>query len=275
MIANFTLTLNGKYFSKTDLYLAIEIEDDAMIIKLILKKLIQYSLIHNKPFKCQFLFPLRGFTRMDSFEADFSSFVANVLEITQKKQIHVGDMKNLAQQAKSVRSSFSFTRKLIEEVSNEGAASLEKMKVMEKTLQEERCRFEEEKERLDDLLQEEKEKSSFLAKRVEELEEKCRGNEESISMLADELKMVSESASILKEDLQRAHLTCASYEQQILRLNKQLATETLDLQGKCDLYEKKIEELSNQVAIMEEGMYDPEAYYCYERDYVSELCFLD
>ena len=212
---------------------------------------------------------------MDSFEADFNSFVTNVLEITQKKQIHVGDLKNLAQQAKNVRSSFSFARKLIEEVSNEGAASLAKMKIMETTLQEERARFVDEKERLDVLLQEEKEKSSSLAKRVEELEEKCRVNSESISMLADELKAASESATILKEDLQRSHLTCASYEQQILRLNQQLATESLDLQGKCELYEKKVGELSNQVAIMEEGMYDPEAYYCYERDYVREGCYLN
>lgn len=206
---------------------------------------------------------------MDAFEADLNSLVTNVLELCQKSQFRVGDLKSLAQQAKTVRSSFSFARKLIDEVSTEGTAALEKMRVLESTLQAERAGFEEEKEKLESVIREEKEKSSQLQKRLEELEEKGRCDAESISKLADELGKESELSKVLREDLQRYHLTASAYEQQILRLNQQLATETMGLQGKCELYEKKVEELSNQVAVMEEGMYDPEAYYCYERDYVG------
>ena len=63
--------------------------------------------------------------------------------------------------------------------------------------------------------------------------------------------------------------TCTSYEQQIIRLNEQLSLEMMELQNKCDFYEKKVNELTEQMDAMEEEMYDPEAYYCLERDRVG------
>ena len=74
---------------------------------------------------------------------------------------------------------------------------------------------------------------------------------------------------VLKDELQKSYLTCTSYEQQIIRLNEQLSLETMELQNKCDFYEKKVNELTEQMDAMEEEMYDPEAYYCLERDRVG------
>ena len=96
-----------------------------------------------------------------------------------------------------------------------------------------------------------------------------------MSQLADELKTSKESVDMLKEELQKSYLTCTSYEQQILRLNEQLSIETMELQSKCDFYEKKVSELTEQLNTMEEEMYDPEAYYCLERDRVGDVGLCD
>ena len=98
---------------------------------------------------------------------------------------------------------------------------------------------------------------------------KCKNLEESVVHLKEELKNAGESESMIKEELQKAYLTCTSYEEQILRLNQQLSLETMDLQSRCDFFEHKVEELTGQVNTMEDGMYDPEAYYCLERDRVG------
>ena len=50
-----------------------------------------------------------------------------------------------------------------------------------------------------------------------------------------------------------------------------MSLETMDLQSRCDFFERKVEELTSQVNTMEEGMYDPEAYYCLERDRVGDV----
>ena len=72
--------------------------------------------------------------------------------------------------------------------------------------------------------------------------------------------------------MQKAQLTCTTYEEQIIRLNEQLSLETIEKQNKGDFYEKKVQDLEERVEIMEEGMYDPEAYYCLERDKVRVVC---
>lgn len=84
-----------------------------------------------------------------------------------------------------------------------------------------------------------------------------------------EIKSSQESNNVMRDELQKSYLMCSKYEEQILRLNQQLTLESSERQKREESYENKIHELSQKLETMEEGMYDPEAYYCLERDRVS------
>lgn len=212
---------------------------------------------------------------MEPFEADLNAFINSVVTLCQKHEIRVADLNNLAQQADTVRGSFSFAKKLMDEVSSEGTSLLEKVRSLETSLEKEREEHESDISKLNETIKLENQEHSKMANHVEELEEKSNKYSESVSQLADELKTSKESVDMLKEELQKSYLTCTSYEQQILRLNEQLSIETMELQSKCDFYEKKVSELTEQLNTMEEEMYDPEAYYCLERDRVGDVGLCD
>ena len=206
---------------------------------------------------------------MEPFEVDLNAFLSSVVSLCQKHEIRVADLNNLAKQVDTVRGSFSFAKKLMNEVSSEGTSLLEKVRSLETSLENERKEHEADVLKLNETIRMENQEQSKMANHVEELEEKSNSYSESMSQLANELKTTKESMDVLKDELQKSYLTCTSYEQQIIRLNEQLSLETMELQNKCDLYEKKVNELTEQMDAMEEEMYDPEAYYCLERDRVG------
>lgn len=206
---------------------------------------------------------------MEPFEVDLNAFLSSVVSLCQKHEIRVADLNNLAKQVDTVRGSFSFAKKLMNEVSSEGTSLLEKVRSLETSLENEREEHEADVLKLNETIRMENQEQSKMANHVEELEEKSNSYSESMSQLANELKTTKESMDVLKDELQKSYLTCTSYEQQIIRLNEQLSLETMELQNKCDFYEKKVNELTEQMDAMEEEMYDPEAYYCLERDRVE------
>mgnify|MGYP004513885281 CR=1 FL=1 len=146
-----------------------------------------------------------------------------------------------------------------------------KLRSLEAALKEEQESHEADTRALKETIEKQKEENVRWAKQDEEKEMKCKSLEESVVHLTEELKNAGESETMIKEELQKAYLTCTSYEEQILRLNQQMSLETMDLQSRCDFFERKVEELTSQVNTMEEGMYDPEAYYCLERDRVGDV----
>ena len=206
---------------------------------------------------------------MEPFEVDLNAFLSSVVSLCQKHEIRVADLNNLAKQVDTVRGSFSFAKKLMNEVSSEGTSLLEKVRSLETSLENERKEHKADVLKLNETIRMENQEQSKMANHVEELEEKSNSYSESMSQLANELKTTKESMDVLKDELQKSYLTCTSYEQQIIRLNEQLSLETMELQNKCDFYEKKVNELTEQMDAMEEEMYDPEAYYCLERDRVG------
>ena len=206
---------------------------------------------------------------MEPFEVDLNAFLSSVVSLCQKHEIRVADLNNLAKQVDTVRGSFSFAKKLMNEVSSEGTSLLEKVRSLETSLENERKEHEADVLKLNETIRMENQEQSKMANHVEELEEKSNSYSESMSQLANELKTTKESMDVLKDELQKSYLTCTSYEQQIIRLNEQLSLETMELQNKCDFYEKKVNELTEQMDAMEEEMYDPEASYCLERDRVG------
>ena len=120
-------------------------------------------------------------------------------------------------------------------------------------------------------LKEIEELNSKLQLHIDQIDKENKELNKLNAELNHNLDVVSESLSMVKDELQKSYLTCASYEEQIIRLNEQLSSETIERQTRTEFYEKKIGELSNRVNIMEEGMYDPEAYYCLERDRVRVI----
>ena len=215
------------------------------------------------------------FATMEPFERDLDSFLDDVVSLCKKHEIRIADLNSLAKQANSIRGSFAFAKKLVDEISSEGTASLAKLRSLEAALKEEQESHEADVRALKETIEKQKEENVRWAKQDEEKEMKCKNLEESIVRLTEELKNAGESETMIKEELQKAYLTCTSYEEQILRLNQQMSLETMDLQSRCDFFERKVEELTSQVSTMEEGMYDPEAYYCLERDRVGDVGVLN
>ena len=205
---------------------------------------------------------------MDNLESDLFSLIDAVKALSKKREIRVGDLNALARQAEDVRGSFSFAKRLANEVSLESTKSLERLHQKEEELENVKRTNEVEVAKLKATLKEIEELNSRLQLHIDQTDKENKELSKLNEELNQNLGVTSESLSMVKDELQKSYLTCASYEEQIIRLNEQLSSETIERQTRTEFYEKKIGELSNRVNTMEEGMYDPEAYYCLERDRV-------
>lgn len=208
---------------------------------------------------------------MDNLESDLFSLIDAVKVLSKKREIRVGDLNAIARQAEDVRGSFSFAKRLANEVSLESTKSLERLQQKEEELENMKRTNELEVTKLKATLKEIEELNSKLQLHIDQIDKENKELNKLNAELNHNLDVVSESLSMVKDELQKSYLTCASYEEQIIRLNEQLSSETIERQTRTEFYEKKIGELSNRVNIMEEGMYDPEAYYCLERDRVRVI----
>ena len=209
---------------------------------------------------------------MDNLESNLFSLIEAVKAISKKREIRVGDLNALARQAEDVRGSFSFAKRLVNEVSIQGTQSVEKLRLKEEEFENEKQKYEKTVSALQSAIESAEEVNSKLKEQVNSLESEAATLRSSNDELSKSLSVSNESLAMVKDELQKTYLACASYEEQIIRLNEQLSLETIERQTKMDFYEKKIGELTSQVSTMEEGMYDPEAYYCLERDRVC-ICF--
>ena len=208
---------------------------------------------------------------MDNLESDLFSLIDAVKVLSKKREIRVGDLNAIARQAEDVRGSFSFAKRLANEVSLESTKSLERLQQKEEELENMKRTNELEVTKLKATLKEIEELNSKLQLHIDQIDKENKELNKLNAELNHNLDVASESLSMVKDELQKSYLTCASYEEQIIRLNEQLSSETIERQTRTEFYEKKIGELSNRVNIMEEGMYDPEAYYCVERDRVRVI----
>lgn len=208
---------------------------------------------------------------MDNLESDLFSLIDAVKVLSKKREIRVGDLNAIARQAEDVRGSFSFAKRLANEVSLESTKSLERLQQKEEELENMKRTNELEVTKLKATLKEIEELNSKLQLHIDQIDKENKELNKLNAELNHNLDVASESLSMVKDELQKSYLTCASYEEQIIRLNEQLSSETIERQTRTEFYEKKIGELSNRVNIMEEGMYDPEAYYCLERDRVRVI----
>ena len=207
---------------------------------------------------------------MDNLESNLFNLIEAVKAISKKREIRVGDLNALARKAEDVRGSFSFAKRLVNEVSIQGTQSAEKLRLKEEELENEKRVHENTVSALQSAIESAEEVNSKLQAQVNSLETEAETLRNSNDQLTKSLNVSNESLAMVKDGLQKTCLACASYEEQIIRLNEQLSLETIEHQTKMEFYEKKIGELTNQVNTMEEGMYDPEAYYCLERD---RVCF--
>ena len=98
------------------------------------------------------------------------------------------------------------------------------------------------------------------------MEEEKENISSSFASTNAEREKLNESSTLMHDELQKSYMTISAYEEQILRLNQQLSLESLEKQKREEFLEKKVRDLTSKVDSMEEGMYDPEAYYCLERD---------
>lgn len=207
---------------------------------------------------------------MDNLESNLFNLIEAVKAISKKREIRVGDLNALARKAEDVRGSFSFAKRLVNEVSIQGTQSAEKLRLKEEELENEKQVHENTVSALQSAIESAEEVNSQLQTQVNSLETEAETLRNSNDQLTKSLNVSNESLAMVKDELQKTCLACASYEEQIIRLNEQLSLETIEHQTKMEFYEKKIGELTNQVNTIEEGMYDPEAYYCLERD---RVCF--
>ena len=109
---------------------------------------------------------------MEPFEVDLNAFLSSVVSLCQKHEIRVADLNNLAKQVDTVRGSFSFAKKLMNEVSSEGTSLLEKVRSLETSLENERKEHEADVLKLNETIRMENQEQSKMANHVEELEEK-------------------------------------------------------------------------------------------------------
>ena len=109
-----------------------------------------------------------------------------------------------------------------------------------------------------------------LKEQIQQLEEEKENISSSFASTNAEREKLNESSTLMHDELQKSYMTISAYEEQILRLNQQLSLESLEKQKREEFLEKKVRDLTSKVDSMEEGMYDPEAYYCLERDRVID-----
>ena len=206
---------------------------------------------------------------MDNLESSILDLTSSIVEISKKREIRVSDLNELVRKSKDLQGCFTFAKKLMNEVSNEGNESLEKLRKVESDLKKEQESHQKDIDHYEDViskLNEDVEAKNALVGKISEEKDEVKSKFNSMNM---ELSNAKESCALLREELQKAYLTCTAYEEQIVRLNEQLSLETIEKQNKGVYYEKKVQDLEERMETMEEGMYDPEAYYCLERDRVD------
>ena len=209
-----------------------------------------------------------GWIPMDNLESSILDLTSSIVEISKKREIRVSDLNELVRKSKDLQGCFTFAKKLMNEVSNEGNESLEKLRKVESDLKKEQESHQKDIDHYEDVilkLNEDVEAKNALVGKISEEKDEVKSKFNSMNM---ELSNAKESCALLREELQKAYLTCTAYEEQIVRLNEQLSLETIEKQNKGVYYEKKVQDLEERMETMEEGMYDPEAYYCLERDRV-------
>ena len=210
---------------------------------------------------------------MDNLESSILDLTSSIVEISKKREIRVSDLNELVRKSKDLQGCFTFAKKLMNEVSNEGNESLEKLRKVESDLKKEQESHQKDIDHYEDViskLNEDVEAKNALLGKISEEKDEVMSKFNSMNM---ELSNAKESCVLLREELQKAYLTCTTYEEQIVRLNEQLSLETIEKQNKGVYYEKKVQDLEERMETMEEGMYDPEAYYCLERDRVNIVYF--
>ena len=210
-----------------------------------------------------------GWIPMDNLESSILDLTSSIVEISKKREIRVSDLNELVRKSKDLQGCFTFAKKLMNEVSNEGNESLEKLRKVESDLKKEQESHQKDIDHYEDViskLNEDVEAKNALVGKISEEKDEVKSKFNSMNM---ELSNAKESCVLLREELQKAYLTCTTYEEQIVRLNEQLSLETIEKQNKGVYYEKKVQDLEERMETMEEGMYDPEAYYCLERDRVD------
>lgn len=205
---------------------------------------------------------------MENLESCVLDVVSSIIEISKKREIRLADLNGLVRKAEDLRGSFTFSKKLMNELSHEGTESVEKLRTVEAELENEKQSHQNSIEQYEEIvaqLNEDIEKKNNL---INELTNEKSEIENKMTELNKELSNTKEAGNVLREELNKAYLTCTTYEEQIIRLNEQLSAEALEKQNKGDIFEKKMKDMEEKMETMEEGMYDPEAYYCLERDRV-------
>ena len=198
---------------------------------------------------------------MDNLESSLLELVSSIMSVSKKRELRVNDLTALSKQAEAVKGSFQFAKRLVNEITTESAASVEKQKTTEEELNTARKAMIQDQARSESQIKE-------LKEQIEQLTKERNDLSSSLEEVQSERTRLQESATMMKEEMQKSYLTISAYEEQILRLNQQLSIESLEKQKKEEYYEKKVSDLTKKVDSMEEEMYDPEAYYCIERDRV-------
>lgn len=205
---------------------------------------------------------------MENLESCILDVVSSIIEMSKKREIRLADLNGLVRKAEDLKGCFTFSKKLMNELSHEGTESIEKLRTVEAELESEKESHQNSIEQYEETitqLNEDIEKKSTL---ISELTNEKSEIESKLTELNKELSNTKEASNVLREELNKAYLTCTTYEEQIIRLNEQLSAEALERQSKGDILEKKMKDMEEKMETMEEGMYDPEAYYCLERDRV-------
>lgn len=200
---------------------------------------------------------------MDNLEKSLLDLVSSVIDVSKKRQLRLADLNALAKKAEAVKGSFLFTKRLINEMSNESAASVEKLKTTEAELEQTKKSLLHEQAKNEGMIRE-------LKEQIQQLEEEKENISSSFASANAEREKLNESSTLMHDELQKSYMTISAYEEQILRLNQQLSLESLEKQKREEFLEKKVRDLTSKVDSMEEEMYDPEAYYCLERDRVID-----
>ena len=205
---------------------------------------------------------------MENLESSILNLVSSIDDINKKKEIRVGELKGLAKKAEELQACFSFAKQLMNELSREGTESVEKMHILKQELKEAK---EIHQQQIIEYTEQIASLNDSVEKYKSQIEETTKENAELLKKtktMGIELSNAIESSNLLRQELQKAYLTCTTYEEQIIRLNNQFSLESAEIENKGEFYERRMQDLEDRVEIMEEGMYDPEAYYCLERDKV-------
>ena len=162
---------------------------------------------------------------MDNLESSLLELVSSVMSVSKKRELRVNDLTALSKQAEAVKGSFQFAKRLVNEITTESAASVEKQKTTEEELNTTRKAMIQDQARSESQIKE-------LKEQIEQLTKERNDLSSSLEEVQSERTRLQESATMMKEEMQKSYLTISAYEEQILRLNQQLSIESLEKQKK-------------------------------------------